>query len=34
MQEARLLTWTTGGDFAYYRLGEKIVLPEEETKWS
>ncbi|KPK62783.1 hypothetical protein AMJ83_09885 [candidate division WOR_3 bacterium SM23_42] len=30
MQRARLITWTTGGDFSYYRLGEKI-LPEKET---
>lgn len=26
MQKARLMTWTAGDDFAYYRLGEKIVL--------
>lgn len=30
MQRARLITWTTGGDFSYYRLGERI-LPEKET---
>jgi flavin reductase (DIM6/NTAB) family NADH-FMN oxidoreductase RutF len=29
MQRARLITWTTGGDFSYYRLGERI-LPEKE----
>ena len=27
MQKARLIVWTIGGDFAYYRLGEQI---EEE----
>ena len=32
MQKARLITWTTGGNFSYYRLGEKIVLPEGETE--
>ena len=29
MQKAGLIMWTTGGDFSYYRLGEKIALPEE-----
>lgn len=30
MQKARLVSWTTGGDFSYYRLGEKIV-PDSES---
>jgi flavin reductase (DIM6/NTAB) family NADH-FMN oxidoreductase RutF len=29
MQRVKPIAWTTGGDFAYYRLGEKITLPEE-----
>jgi flavin reductase (DIM6/NTAB) family NADH-FMN oxidoreductase RutF len=32
MQGVKLISWTTGGDFSYYRLGEKIMLPEDETK--
>ncbi|MDH4212114.1 MAG: flavin reductase family protein [candidate division WOR-3 bacterium] len=32
MQSVKLIAWTTGGDFAYYRLGEKITLPQDETK--
>lgn len=30
MQKARLIVWTTGGDFSYYRLGEKITLDKGE----
>ena len=29
MQRVKLMTWTAGGEFAYYRLGEKISIPEE-----
>jgi flavin reductase (DIM6/NTAB) family NADH-FMN oxidoreductase RutF len=32
MQAVKLIAWTTGGDFAYYRLGEKVVLPVDKTK--
>ncbi len=32
MQSVKLMAWTTGGDFAYYRLGEKITLTGEETE--
>lgn len=31
MQKAKLIMWTTGGDFSYYRLGEKIMLPVDES---
>lgn len=27
MQKAQLIAWTTGGDFSYYRLGDKVVVP-------
>ncbi|UCF71679.1 MAG: flavin reductase family protein [candidate division WOR-3 bacterium] len=29
MRRSRIMTWTTGGDFAYYSLGEKIPVPED-----
>jgi flavin reductase (DIM6/NTAB) family NADH-FMN oxidoreductase RutF len=29
VRRAHLITWTAGGDFAYYRLGERIVLPRD-----
>ncbi|UCG91070.1 MAG: flavin reductase family protein [candidate division WOR-3 bacterium] len=28
MKKARLIIWTIGGDFSYYRVGERIVLDE------
>lgn len=30
MANANLFVWTIGGDFNYYRLGERIVAPEPE----
>jgi flavin reductase (DIM6/NTAB) family NADH-FMN oxidoreductase RutF len=30
LQKAHLITWTAGDDFAYYHLGEKIVLPRDQ----
>jgi len=30
MKKARLIVWTIGGDFSYYRVGERIV-PDEAT---
>jgi len=32
MQRVKLMAWVTGGEFAYYRLGEKIAVPEDVTK--
>ena len=32
IQKAHLMTWTAGDDFAYYRLGEKIVLSKNGTE--
>jgi flavin reductase (DIM6/NTAB) family NADH-FMN oxidoreductase RutF len=31
LQKAHLMTWTAGDDFAYYRLGERIVLDSKNT---
>ncbi len=32
MQRLGLIAWATGGDFGYYRLGEKIALPGDKAK--
>lgn len=32
MQKAQLIMWTAGDDFAYYHLGEKISLPNDQTE--
>ncbi len=31
MKKARLIVWTIGGDFSYYRVGERIVQDEATT---
>lgn len=32
MQSVKLMVWTTGGESAYYRLGDKITVPEGATE--
>ena len=32
MQKAQLIMWTTGDDSGYYRLGERISLPEDQAE--